>query len=125
MIRKFWGWSSQRASSLLIIVAIIGGGAYAIQMHDLQKRQSCFSSYLRAYAAQSTVRSDLNKASDDSKTVLLTGIASAFLTKPSTDKAEQAKRTAAFLMLLSDYKAAAAGVSADRDAHPLPNLRSC
>lgn len=125
MIRKMWGWSSQRASSLLLVVAVVGGGAYAVQMHDIQQRQNCFSQYEQQFAAQSTVRSDLNKASDDTKTQLLLGISNAFLAPPTTDKKEQAKRAAAFLKLLADYKAAAVGVSADRDAHPLPNLRSC
>lgn len=122
---RLWNWSSQRAGSLLIVVALVGGGAYAVEMHDIQKRQNCFAAYERTFAAQSKVRGDLNTASDDTKTKLLDGIADAFLTPPTTDKKEQAKRTAGFLKLLSDYRAASTKVGIDRAATPLPTLQGC
>lgn len=124
-MKKFFAWLSEKAGALLIVVALVGGSFYAVQMHAIQVRQNCFASYEKKFAAQASVRSDLSAASDDAKTKLLDGIADAVLVKPTTDKKEQAKRTAAFLKLLADYKVASAKVVIDRAATPLPDLRGC
>lgn len=124
-MKKFFAWLSEKAGALLIVVALVGGSFYAVQMHAIQVRQNCFASYEKKFAAQSTVRSDLNAASDDTKTKLLDGIADALLAKPTTDKTEQAKRTKAFLKLVADYKVASTKVKSDRAATPLPDLQGC
>lgn len=124
-MKKLTAWLGQKASAILIVMALLGGGTYAVEIHRIDQHEKCLSSYFQAFAAQSKIRGDLNTASDNSKTAFLDGATASLTEKPTTDKAELAKRAAAFQKLSTDYRAASARVAADRAATPLPKLPDC
>lgn len=125
MKSRITSWINERAGVIMVLLAFVVGGTYVVQVHRISTREQCFASYNQAFASQAATQARISQASDAAQTALLGGIGQAIVKKPTTDPKEQAKRTAAFLKLFTDFRIEADRVAAERAAVPLPNLPNC
>lgn len=116
---------NQYAGVSMIIMALLLGGTYAVNLHQERERVACQTEYNRVFTVQLHERSRLSAASDDSKTRLLQAMGKALLSKPEKDKKKEAKRVADFLDLFRAYNKEVTQLEKDRAATPLPPIPTC
>jgi hypothetical protein len=110
---------------LLVVLAVILGSTYAVQVHNEREQAECQSEYNQAFSQQSAIRSQISTDSDNAKTALLQGVGTALALPPTTDPATQSQRAKDFLQLFTTYNQEVQRVADERQANPLPPLPNC
>lgn len=117
LLRKYGG-------GLIVVLAIILGTSYFIQVHHEQTRASCQSKFNTAFAQSLKLRSDLSGQRQDAEDGLLTTVSSLVL-HPAKTVEEKQKASADYVAAFKTYEAANAAYAATKAANPLPELPSC
>ena len=125
MFKKIRNRAREHAGVLVMIVAVIFGTTYFIQVHHESERATCQAEYNKAFAQQSLIRSQISTDSDNAKTTLLEGVGTALSLPPTTDPTVESQRAKDFLQLFTTYNQEVQKVDAERAANPLPPLPNC
>lgn len=112
------------AGPLLIVLAILAGASYFIQVRGIERSFSCQAKYNSAFSQSLTLRSQSSNARQDAVDGLLGGVSTLILSAPKTDE-EKAQAGAVYLELFRAYSDAKKENEAARSANPLPVIPDC